>query len=89
MKKITLRQGTVAIFISICLLLSLTSCKSMIPTLAPTLDEKKPTPTPALEEAEIIAWVNEEPISGQDFEKRVKYERLTLVKTFINYQTSE
>ena len=89
MKKATLRQELVAIMASICLMLGLTGCKSVIPTLAPTLDGKTPTPAPSLEEVEIVAWVNQEPISGEQFEKRVKYERLTLVQTFLNYQLSE
>ncbi len=85
--KNTLRQGSVAVLVCVGLLLGLSGCKSTIPTLAPTLSV--PTPTPALEEVEIIAWVNGEPISGEQFEKRVKYERLTLVQTFLNYQMSE
>lgn len=41
-----------------------------------------------IQKENIIAMVNSTKITEEDFETRVKYERYTLIQTFISYQTS-
>jgi peptidyl-prolyl cis-trans isomerase D len=80
--------------INICLVLAVTlsACQSTSATLVPASSTTKTTPTLSATSSvsgdEIVAKVNSTEITVAQFQTRVKYQRLTLTQTFINYQTS-